>query len=112
MKVIIFTLLLLLSNSLGETGIASWYSIKTNKGHRTASGVRLNNAAFTAAHKTIKLGTKVKVINLQNGKSITCTILDRGPYIRGRIIDLTIAGAKALGFYEKGLTKVKIEIIK
>jgi rare lipoprotein A len=104
-------LLLLMSFSAltAETGIASHYSTKT--GFKTASGERLNDDSFTAAHKTLKFGTKVRVTNLSNGKSIIVRINNRGPFIEGRVIDLTRAGAKSLGFYEKGLTKVKLQVL-
>jgi rare lipoprotein A len=93
-----------------EVGIASFYSTKT--GTKTASGEKLNDSAFTAAHKTLKFGTKVKVTNLSNKKSIIVKINDRGPFVRGRIIDLSKAAAISLGFYRKGLTKVRIEPLK
>jgi rare lipoprotein A len=89
-----------------ETGIASIYS--TESGTGTASGQKLNPSALTAAHKKLPFGTKVRVTNHKNGKSVVVTINDRGPFIRGRIIDLTPAGARALGF--SGLTPVTVEI--
>lgn len=94
-----------------ERGIASWYSTSTNgpTPTATASGIPLRNEAFTAAHKTLPMGTRVCVHCLRTGKKIDVTITDRGPYIRGRIIDLTPAGARALGFYGRGLTDVRIE---
>lgn len=94
-----------------ERGIASWYSTATNgpTSTATASGIPLNNEAFTAAHKTLPMGTRVRVHCLRTGKKIDVTVTDRGPYIRGRIIDLTPAGARALGFYGRGLTDVRIE---
>jgi rare lipoprotein A len=67
-----------------EHGKASWYSIRTNRGTRTASGARLCDKGATAAHKTLPMGTKVRVTNQSNGKSEIVTITDRGPYIRGR----------------------------
>ena len=93
-------------------GIASWYSIKTNFGTKTASGRRLYNNAYTAAHKTLPMGSKVRVTCLFNGRSEILTISDRGPYIKGRIIDVTIGSAKRLGFYSRGITKVKVELLK
>jgi rare lipoprotein A len=94
-----------------QQGKASWYSIKTNNGTRTASGQRLCNNAATAAHKTLPMGTKVRVTNQNNGKSEIVTIIDRGPYIRGRIIDLTIGSAERLGFRSNGLAPVKVEVL-
>jgi rare lipoprotein A len=95
-----------------ETGKASWYSIRTNRGTRTASGQRLCDQGATAAHKTLPLGTKVRVTNQANGKSEVVTINDRGPYIRGRIIDLTIGSAERLGFRHRGVAPVKVEVLK
>ena len=89
-----------------ESGIASIYS--TESGSGTASGQKLNPDAMTAAHKTLPFGTKVRVTNRKNGKTVVVTINDRGPFVRGRVIDLTPAGARALGF--SGLTQVTVEI--
>jgi len=94
-----------------QRGKASWYSIGTNSGTRTASGQRLNNRAATAAHKTLPMGTKVRVTNEGNGKSEIVTIIDRGPYVRGRIIDLTIGSAERLGFVHRGEALVKVEVL-
>jgi rare lipoprotein A len=79
-----------------QSGIASVYS--TESGSRTATGARLDPGALTAAHRTLPFGSLVKVTNRSNGKSIVVTINDRGPFVRGRIIDLTPAAAHALGF--------------
>lgn len=95
-----------------QIGKASWYSVKCNGGHHTASGERLNDDSFTAAHKTLKMGTKVRVTNLENNKSAIVRINNRGPYISGRIIDVTKVVAKQLNFLNKGVTKVKIEVVK
>jgi rare lipoprotein A len=94
-----------------QHGKASWYSIATNRGTKTASGQRLCNQGATAAHKTLPMGTKVRVTNQNNGKSEIVTINDRGPFIRGRIIDLTIGSAERLGFRSKGLAPVKVEVL-
>jgi peptidoglycan lytic transglycosylase len=94
-------------HSLPQSGIASVYS--TESGHGTASGARLNPGALTAAHRSLPFGTKVRVTNNQNGRSVVVTINDRGPFVRGRVIDLTPAGARALGF--SGLTRVKLDIV-
>jgi rare lipoprotein A len=93
--------------SKNETGIASVYSYEA--GRKTASGERLNAEALTAAHKTLPFGTKVRVTNKSNGKTVVVTINDRGPFVRGRIIDVTPAGARALGF--NGLAPVMIEVV-
>lgn len=92
-------------------GKASWYCIKCNGGTQTASGEILSDTAMTAAHKTLPMGTKVKVTNLRNGKSVVVRINDRGPYIKGRIIDVTKGAAAKLDFIKAGVVPVKVEII-
>ena len=94
-----------------QHGKASWYSIKTNYGTATASGEVLCNHAPTAAHKTLPMGTKVRVINMENNESEVVTINDRGPFIKGRIIDVTIGTAKKLGFVQRGVVPVKVEVL-
>ncbi len=94
-----------------QQGKASWYSIKTNYGTKTASGEVLCNKAPTAAHKTLPMGTKVRVINMANNKSEVVTINDRGPFIKGRIIDVTIGTAEKLGFVNRGVVPVKVEVL-
>jgi rare lipoprotein A len=109
MRSLFFAFILSYTSYATEIGIASHYSTTTSS--RTANGERLNNNSLTAAHKYLKFGTMVKVTNLSNKKSIVVRINDRGPFKKGRIIDLTKAGAKSLGFYEKGLTKVSVSVI-
>jgi rare lipoprotein A len=92
-------------NANAQTGIASVYS--TESGSRTASGARLNPGALTAAHRSLPFGSKVRVTNRSNGKTVEVTVNDRGPFVRGRIIDLTPAAAHALGF--SGLAPVTVE---
>lgn len=94
-----------------QHGEASWYSVATNRGTKTASGQRFTNTGYTAAHKTLPLGTKVRVTNQRNGKSEVVTINDRGPYIRGRIIDVSIGSAERLGFAKRGVAPVKVEVL-
>jgi len=94
-----------------EHGKASWYGIRCNGGSRTASGERLSNGAATAAHKTLPLGTQVRVTNLDNGKSEVVRITDRGPYTRGRVIDVTEGVAERLGFMARGVAAVKLEVL-
>ncbi len=94
-----------------QTGQASWYGVRCNGGTKTASGVRLKDEASTAAHKTLPMGTKVKVTNTRNGKSEIVTITDRGPYTKGRIIDVTVGVAKRIGFHKNGTVKVKVEVL-
>ncbi|MEP7240324.1 MAG: septal ring lytic transglycosylase RlpA family protein [Devosia sp.] len=86
-----------------QCGVASWYSLP---GQKTANGERMNPNAMTAAHKTLPLGTVVKVVNQSTGKSIQVTINDRGPYIKGRIIDLSKAAGRQLGIIPAGTGKV------
>lgn len=95
-----------------QQGMASWYSIKTNHGTRTASGRPLDNEDYTAAHKNWPMGSKVRVTNLRNGRSEILTISDRGPYIKGRIIDVTVGSAKRLGFFDHGLIQTKVELLE
>ena len=88
-----------------QHGIASIYT-----DHRTASGERFNRHALAGAHKHLPLGCQCKVTNLRNGKSVIVRINDRGPYVRGRIIDLTPAAAGKIGFgFGQGVAKVKVE---
>jgi rare lipoprotein A len=91
-----------------EDCIASVYAIgdSSQPGTKTASGIPLNDNAMTAAHKSLPFGSKVKVTNKKNGHSVTITITDRGPYVKGRCIDVTKAGARALGF--AGLARVTV----
>lgn len=88
-----------------QEGIASFYS----DGKRTASGERFNPSALTAAHRSLPFGSQVRVTDLRNGRTIIVRINDRGPFVRGRIIDLTPAGRSALGM--GGLARVRIERI-
>ncbi|MFP1630286.1 septal ring lytic transglycosylase RlpA family protein [Zhengella sp. ZM62] len=85
-----------------QCGSASWYALTS----RTASGERMNPAAMTAAHRTLPFGTRVKVTNQRNGRSVIVRINDRGPFVKGRVIDLSRAAAGKLGFISRGHTKV------
>ncbi len=96
---------LLAGAASAETGIASVYSYD---GSKTASGQRANPRGMTAAHRTLPFGTMVRVTNKRNGKSVSVRINDRGPFIRGRVIDLTPAAASAIGF--SGLAPVTLAI--
>jgi len=91
-----------------EDCVASVYAVgdSSQRGTKTASGIPLNDNAMTAAHKSLAFGSKVKVINKKNGHAVTVTITDRGPYVKGRCIDLSKAGAGALGF--AGLAPVSV----
>lgn len=90
-----------------STGIASYYW----QGRSTASGERFNPSALTAAHRSLPFGTKVRVTNLRNGKSVVVRINDRGPFLRGRIIDVSRAAASELGFTGHGLTRVQLSVL-
>lgn len=90
-----------------STGVASYYW----QGQKTASGERFNPSDLTAAHRSFPFGTKVRVTNLRNGKSIVVRINDRGPFIRGRIIDVSRAAAHHLGFTGRGLTRVSLSVV-
>jgi rare lipoprotein A len=91
-----------------ETGLASWYGPRLH-GKLTASGEIFNQEKFTAAHRTLPWGSRVKVTNLANGKSVVVQINDRGPSVRGRILDVSRAAARALGMVKSGTTTVRIE---
>jgi rare lipoprotein A len=87
---------------------ASWYGPGFH-GQATASGETFDQHALTAAHRTLPLGTEATVTNLDTGQSVTVTINDRGPYVPGRQLDLSLAAAKQIGLTKKGVAKVKIE---
>jgi len=91
-------------------GKASWYGPGFH-GRRTANGERFNTWAYTAAHRSLPFGTKVRVTNLRNGEAVVVRINDRGPYIGGRVIDLSKAAAQAIGMIRSGTAPVRIEIL-
>lgn len=99
------------SNKYVEVGKSSWYSVSCNRGTQTASGQKLNNHANTVAHRTLPFGTKLKVTNLKNGKSVEVLVNDRGPFIHNRILDVTVGVSEKLGFRKNGITTVRIEKI-
>jgi len=92
------------------SGTAAWYGRKFN-GRKTASGQRFNAAALTAAHPTLAFGSRVKVTNTKNNRSVVVVINDRGPTTPGRIIDVSQAAATRLGFVRAGTTDVKLEVV-
>lgn len=94
-----------------ETGICSYYS-RSHNGHITASGQTFDSKALTAAHRTYPMGTRLKVTNLSNNRSIIVTVNDRGPFVKGREISVTRHAAEELGFIKEGLTKVSIDEVK
>jgi rare lipoprotein A len=95
----------------GTSGMASMYGSKRDgyAGKRTASGERVSSGALTAAHKTLPFGTMVRVTNRRNNQSVVVRINDRGPFVRGRVIDVTPAGARALGF--SGVAPVTLSVV-
>ena len=93
-----------------KVGEASWYG-PGFRGKKTASGEIFDDEKLTAAHKTIPLGSKAKVTNLDNHKSVEVEINDRGPYVKGRIIDLSQAAARALDIVEQGTAEVRVEVL-
>ena len=94
---------------LAETGVASWYG-SWHQGRLTADGERFDARAFTAAHRSLPFGTILRVTNLATGESVKVRVNDRGPYIKGRMLDLSAAAAKALGIAKDGLARVRIEM--
>ena len=95
-------------NKNSQIGKASWYGKKYH-GRKTASGETYDMYKLTAAHRTLKFGTIVKVTNTSNGRSLSVKVNDRGPFVSGRIIDLSYAAAKKLDFINQGVANVLIE---
>jgi len=96
--------------SAAETGLASYYDSR-HQGNATASGARYDETTLTAAHRTLPFGTRVRVTNLGNDRSVELTINDRGPFVRGRIIDVSRRAARDLGFLRDGTAKVRVEVM-
>ena len=94
-----------------QTGLASFYG-RAHDGKTTANGESFDHRDFTAAHRKLAFGTLVRVTNLDNGQTVTVTITDRGPYVRGRIIDVSLAAAQALGIEGKGVARVRLEAFR
>ncbi|NCC26711.1 MAG: septal ring lytic transglycosylase RlpA family protein [Gammaproteobacteria bacterium] len=91
--------------------MASYYGDRFD-GRRTASGVRFDQDALTAAHRTLEFGTRVTVTNKANGRSVDVVINDRGPFSRGRTIDLSKAAAREIGMLSRGVAPVRLEIVE
>ena len=91
-----------------QVGVASWYGPGFH-GRLTASGERFDQNDLTAAHRNLPLGSEVRVTNLENGRTVTVEINDRGPYVKNRVLDLSKAAARRLGIIENGVAKVRIE---
>lgn len=94
-----------------QRGVASWYGPGFH-GRLTASGQRFNQNALTAAHRTLPFGTKVRVTNAKSGKSVVVTINDRGPFIRGRVLDLSKGAFSSIASTSSGVVNVKYEVLK
>jgi rare lipoprotein A len=103
----VLTMLVCVPAANAQSGIASIYGYRHGI---TANGEHVSTRRLTAAHRTLPFGSRVRVTNKRNGRSVVVRINDRGPYVRGRIIDLTPAGARALGF--SGLAPVTVEVVK
>jgi rare lipoprotein A len=95
---------------IGE-GVASYYGHEL-AGNRTASGERFNPQALTAAHRSLPMGTKIRVTNQANGRSVVVRINDRGPFARGRIIDVSLAAAREIAMIRSGTARVRLEIVR
>ena len=91
-----------------EEGVGSWYG-RSHQGKTTADGERFNMRAFTAAHRSLPFDTVLRVTNLDTGQKVKVRVNDRGPYVGGRIIDLSDAAAKALGMHEDGIAHLRLE---
>jgi rare lipoprotein A len=94
-----------------DVGNASWYGNR-HHGKQTASGERFDEFAMTAAHRTLPFGTRVRVTNLENHRSVIVRVNDRGPFVEGRIIDLSLAAARALGIADEGVAPVRLQTLE
>jgi rare lipoprotein A len=100
-------------NNAGATptasqGVASFYT----EGTQTASGEKFNTHELTAAHPTLPFGTKLRVTNVTSGRSVTVRVNDRGPYVAGRVVDVSYSAADALGMVGRGIAKVKLDVVQ
>jgi rare lipoprotein A len=95
---------------LSEEGLATWYTAA--KGRKSANGQLFSDRDLTAAHRTLPMGSLITVTNLRTGQSAAMRITDRGPFVEGRIVDLTIASAKATGVYRAGLVDVRVDVYR
>lgn len=105
-----YQLAVTVNDRYGRIGYASYYGADFH-GRKTASGEAYNMYKLTAAHRSLPLGSRVRVINLENGRRVEVRINDRGPYVRGRIIDLSRQAAKKLGMLKKGIARVRLEVL-
>lgn len=110
MRLILFLPILIFlscSHKITQTGTASYYADKFN-GRQTANGEIFNQSSFTAAHKTLPFGTRLRVTNLGNGRTVKVTVTDRGPFVAGRMLDVSKIAARKLGMLDAGVARVKI----
>jgi rare lipoprotein A len=91
-----------------EVGLASYYS-RAHQGRRTASGARFDMHQLTCAHRTAPFGTRLRVTDLESGRSVVVTVTDRGPFKRGRVVDVSHAAARKLGMLQRGVARVRVE---
>jgi rare lipoprotein A len=113
MRQLCFAVLVVLASTIvpveaKTVGLASWYKM----GRVTASGERFKPNGLTAAHRKLPFGTRVKVTNLRNGRSVIVRINDRGPFIRGRVMDLSLGAARAIGLNHMGVAKISFVVVK
>ena len=97
-----------LPKSTGSQGLASYYT----EGTKTASGETFNSAELTAAHPNLPFGTKLRVTNTTTGKSVVVRVNDRGPFVRGRVVDVSYSAAQALGMVNSGTANVKLDVVQ
>ncbi|GLH81408.1 hypothetical protein SSBR45G_63170 [Bradyrhizobium sp. SSBR45G] len=91
-----------------SSGLASYYS----EGHRTASGERFNPSELTAAHRSLPFGTRLQVTNVRTGRSVVVRVNDRGPFVHGRVVDVSYSAAQALGMVNTGVAPVKVSVVR
>jgi rare lipoprotein A len=96
------------ASAMNQTGIASYYGSKFH-GRKTASGERFSNSAMTAAHRSAPFGSQLKVTNIANGRSVVVRVNDRGPFVRGRVVDVSAVAARQLGMTGRGLARVRVQ---
>lgn len=96
------------NTKMASQGIASFYT----EGTETASGEKFNTHELTAAHPTLPFGTKLRVTNVTTGRSVTVRVNDRGPYVAGRVVDVSYSAANALGMVDKGVANVKLDVVQ
>jgi rare lipoprotein A len=94
-----------------QVGLASWYG-EFHHGLQTASGEIFDMGELTAAHRTLPLGTRLRVTNLENGRVVRVRVNDRGPYVDGRVLDLSREAARVLGMVERGVVPVRLELVE